>query len=192
MKGGRKNLQWAAEEREVTLTDGQSIAQAVSHRGSNLVEVMDAQGNKLLALIPAKIQKKYWIGRGTFIVVDDSGKEKALESGSKVGCIVSRVLFYEQVRELKKSPDWPGAFKSSVDSSSEKMLALDNSCKQKNDHNSNDGDNDNDDKDDENEDEDEDGLPPLEPNTNRLRPVELQHKESDSDSASDSDSDSAS
>lgn len=43
---------------------------------------------------------------GTFVVVDDSGKEKALESGSKVGCIVSRVLFYEQVRELKKSPDW--------------------------------------------------------------------------------------
>ncbi|XP_030534388.1 probable RNA-binding protein EIF1AD isoform X2 [Rhodamnia argentea] len=153
MKGGRKNLQWAAKEREVTLQDGQSIVQAVSHRGSNLVEVMDAQGNKLLALIPAKIQKKYWIGRGTFVVVDDSGKEKALESGSKVGCLVSRVLFYEQVRELKKSPDWPEAFKSSMDSSSEKVLALDNSCIHKKDPNSNDGDNDNDDKDDDEEDD---------------------------------------
>lgn len=40
MKGGRKNLQWAVEEREVTLQDGQSIVQAVSHRGSNLVEVV--------------------------------------------------------------------------------------------------------------------------------------------------------
>lgn len=190
MKGGRKNLKWAAEEREVTLQDGQNIVQAVSHRGSNLVEVMDAQGSKLLALIPAKIQKKYWIGRGTFVVVDDSGKEKALESGSKVGCIVSRVLFYEQVRELKKSPDWPEAFKSSMDSSSEKVLAVNNSSKQKNDPDTNDGDNDNDDEEDEEEEEEEDGLPPLEPNTNRVGPVELQHEKSDSDSGSNSDSDS--
>ncbi|KAL3732473.1 hypothetical protein ACJRO7_029186 [Eucalyptus globulus] len=147
---------------------------------------MDAQGSKLLALIPAKIQKKYWIGRGTFVVVDDSGKEKALESGSKVGCIVSRVLFYEQVRELKKSPDWPEAFKSSVDSSSEKVLAVNNSSKQKNDPDSNDGDNDNDDEKDEEEEEEEDGLPPLEPNTNRVGPVELQHEKSGSNSDSDS------
>ena len=39
-------------------------------------------------------------------MVDDSGKEKALESGSKVTCIVSKVLFYEQVRALQKSPEW--------------------------------------------------------------------------------------
>ena len=39
-------------------------------------------------------------------MVDASGKEKVLESGSKVACIVSQVLFYEQVRVLKKSPDW--------------------------------------------------------------------------------------
>lgn len=39
-------------------------------------------------------------------MVDISGKEKALESGSKVACIVSQVLFYEQVRSLQKSPEW--------------------------------------------------------------------------------------
>jgi hypothetical protein len=43
---------------------------------------------------------------GSFVVVDISGKEKALESGSKVACIVSQVLFYEQVRSLQKSPEW--------------------------------------------------------------------------------------
>lgn len=39
-------------------------------------------------------------------MVDESGKEKALESGSKVACIVSRVLYHEQVRVLQKSPKW--------------------------------------------------------------------------------------
>lgn len=43
---------------------------------------------------------------GSYVVVDISGKEKALESGSKVACIVSQVLFYEQVRAIKKSPEW--------------------------------------------------------------------------------------
>lgn len=43
---------------------------------------------------------------GSFVVVDESGKEKALESGCKVACIVSQVLFYDQVRALQKSPEW--------------------------------------------------------------------------------------
>ena len=49
---------------------------------------------------------------GSFVVVDESGKEKALESGSKVACIVSQVLFYEQVRALQKSPEWYGCLTS--------------------------------------------------------------------------------
>lgn len=43
---------------------------------------------------------------GNFVVVDESGKKEALESGSKVGCIVVQVLVYEQVRALQKSPEW--------------------------------------------------------------------------------------
>lgn len=39
-------------------------------------------------------------------MVDQSGREKALESGSKIACIVSQVLFHEQVRLLEKSSDW--------------------------------------------------------------------------------------
>lgn len=39
-------------------------------------------------------------------MVDESGKEEAVGSGRKVGCIVSQVLFYEQVRLLQKSPEW--------------------------------------------------------------------------------------
>lgn len=39
-------------------------------------------------------------------MVDESGREEAVESGRKVGCIVSQVLYHEQVRALKKSPEW--------------------------------------------------------------------------------------
>ncbi|KAK4579761.1 hypothetical protein RGQ29_029432 [Quercus rubra] len=108
MKGGRKNLKKRAvesSEDRLSIQDGQSVMQVVSLRGSNLIEVMDAQGEKSLALFPAKFQKSMWIKRGSFVVVDISGKEKALESGSKVACIVSQVLFYEQVRSLQKSPE---------------------------------------------------------------------------------------
>ncbi|VVA18554.1 PREDICTED: probable RNA-binding [Prunus dulcis] len=106
MKGGRKNLKRAVEEESLTIKDGHSIMQVLSLRGSNLIEIMDGQGEKSLALFPAKFQRSMWIKRGSFVVVDASGKEKVLESGSKVGCIVSQVLFYEQVRVLKKSPEW--------------------------------------------------------------------------------------
>lgn len=39
-------------------------------------------------------------------MVDESGKDEAIESGSKIGCMVVRVLFREQVRALQKSPEW--------------------------------------------------------------------------------------
>lgn len=39
-------------------------------------------------------------------MVDESRREKALESGSKIACMVSRVLFHDQVRKLEKSPEW--------------------------------------------------------------------------------------
>ncbi|CAL2258870.1 unnamed protein product [Prunus armeniaca] len=106
MKGGRKNLKRAVEEENLTLKDGHSIMQVVSLCGSNLIEVMDAQGEKSLALFPAKFQKSMWIKRRSFVVVDASEKEKVVESGSKVACIVLQVLFYKQVRALKKSPKW--------------------------------------------------------------------------------------
>ncbi|XP_057459018.1 uncharacterized protein LOC130749661 [Lotus japonicus] len=164
MKGGRKNLKRATEEKHVTLQDGQSITQVVSLRGSNLIEVMDACGEKSLALFPAKFQKSMWIKRGSFVVVDDAGKEKALESGSKVACLVSQVLFYEQVRALQKSPEWPEIFKTEmVDGLYETTTS-----QQVN----------------ETDESDDDGLPPLEANTNRIRPPEF-----DEDTESNSDTD---
>ncbi|GMY15235.1 probable RNA-binding protein EIF1AD isoform X1 [Fagus crenata] len=171
MKGGRKNLKRAAEEDKFSLQDGHTIMQVVSLRGSNLIEVMGAQGEKSLALFPAKFQKSMWIKRGSFVVVDISGKEKALESGSKVACIVSQVLFYEQVRSLQKSPEWPEVFKSTILDDSNESLHKQTSQEQEN----------------ENESSDDEGLPPIEANTNRIRPFEVQ-SDVESDSSSDKDS----
>ena len=39
-------------------------------------------------------------------MADVSGREEAIESGRKVTCVVSQVLFHEQVRVLEKSPEW--------------------------------------------------------------------------------------
>ncbi|XP_022942753.1 probable RNA-binding protein EIF1AD [Cucurbita moschata] len=169
MKGGRKNLQRASNQHIVGLEDGHSIMQVVSIRGSNLIEVMDAQGEKSLALFPAKFQKSMWIKRGSFVVVDESGKKNALESGSKVACIVSRVLYFEQVRQLQKSPEWPEIFKNAITGDQNENLQTENNRQEE----------------DEIDSSDDDGLPPLEANTNRAKPLILQPEEeteSDSDS----------
>ncbi|KAJ7965164.1 Nucleic acid-binding, OB-fold [Quillaja saponaria] len=170
MKGGRKNLKRATETEHVSLQEGQTIMQVVSLRGSNLIEVMDACGGKSLALFPAKFQKSMWIKRGSFVVVDESGKEKALESGSKVACIVSQVLFYEQVRSLEKSPEWPEIFKSTIINDSKASLHTNTSQRENGIDSS-----------------DDDGLPPLQANANRIKPIEIQ-SDSESDSCSDTDS----
>ncbi|XP_065871160.1 uncharacterized protein [Euphorbia lathyris] len=137
-----------------------------------LFEVMDSRGEKSLALFPAKFHKSMWMKRGSFVVVNESGKEKALESGSKVGSIVSQVLFYEQVRALQKSPEWPESFKSTT--SDDTNGSLQKSIKEEEVNHELDS-------------SDEDGLPPLEANTNRVKPPQY---ESDSESNSGSDTDS--
>ncbi|GAB2240158.1 hypothetical protein Droror1_Dr00020676 [Drosera rotundifolia] len=61
---GRKNLKRAAEgEESIALQEGQSIIQVEELRGSSVIEVMDATGEKLLAFFPAKFQKSMWIKR---------------------------------------------------------------------------------------------------------------------------------
>lgn len=150
MGGGRKNLKRATEEKHVTLQHGQCIMRVVSLRGSNLIEIMDARGQKSLAIFPAKFQKSMWIKRGNFVVVDESGKKEALESGSKVGCIVVQVLVYEQVRALQKSPEWPEIFKQDL-----KVIATEQQETEA-----------------ETDIRDDDELPAMEDNTNKIQPFE--------------------
>ncbi|KAJ1299131.1 hypothetical protein BS78_01G508100 [Paspalum vaginatum] len=167
MKAGRKNLRRACDEgAAVALAEGESIMQVLTLRGSNVIEVMDREGVKSLALFPAKFQKSFWIKNGSFVVVDASGRDQALESGSKIACVVSQVLFHEQVRALEKSGNWPAVFKSATTEGSEAGTQAQAARV-----------------DEELDSDEDDGLPPLEANTNRNRPFELY---SDSDGGSDS------
>lgn len=127
------------------------------------VKVMDAKGEKLLAIFPAKFQKSMWIKRGNFVVIDESGRDEAIESGRKVAGVVKQVLYHGQVRVLQKSSEWPEIFRSLSHENSKQVLS---SCD--NDECSS----------------DEEGLPPLEENMNRINPLM-----SWSDVASESDSD---
>ncbi|KAG0553154.1 hypothetical protein BDA96_01G570300 [Sorghum bicolor] len=167
MKAGRKNLRRACDEgAAVTLAEGESIMQVLTLRGSNVIEVMDGEGVKSLALFPAKFQKSFWIKNGSFVVVDASGRDQALESGSKIACVVSQVLFHEQVRALEKSGNWPAIFSSTTNEASEAGTQAQTAAQI----------------DEEPDSDEDDDLPPLEANTNRNRPYELY---SDSDSGSD-------
>ncbi|CAN8317719.1 unnamed protein product [Cochlearia groenlandica] len=201
MNRGRRNLKQAASEKDFTLEECQSIAQVVSLRGSNQIEIMDAKGENSLALFPAKFRESMWIRRGSFVVIDHTGKEKAQESGRKVTSIVCKVLFFEQIRLLQKSPEWYKASFFSLLTSSfvwyslckfrygfecrpeifrdTKLVPAEESSQipivQKRDD-AGVGSSD-----------DDDGMPPLEANTNRLRMFGVQC-DAETDSESDSDS----
>lgn len=160
MGGGRKNLKRAVDEEMANLQENQSIMQVLDLRGSNLIEVMDAKAQKLLAIFPAKFQKSMWIKRGNFVVVDESGREEAIESGRKVCAIVTQVLYHDQVSKLQKSPEWPEIFKSvPQETSKQHQQTVSNQ-------------------------NDDDGLPPLEANMNSVNPWQF---ETDTTSESDSD-----
>lgn len=178
MGRGRKNSKKEALEGCFEVPEGQTVMQVVSSRGSNLIEVMDDKGFKTLALFPAKFHKSLWIKRGNYVLVEESDREKALEAGSKVTCVILQVLFEEQVRTLRKSSSWPQGFNvdktSSVtataggsDSKAHKLDLL--SEKEQYEEYSSD-----------------EGLPPLEANCNRHFPQESHSTSNEETSDSDS------
>lgn len=112
--GGRKKLKQGALQGGLDLQPGHSISRVVSLRGSNIIEVEDAESVKTLCLLPAKFNKTLWIRKGSFVEVQEGEREKALESGNKVTGIICQVLFEEQIRALRRSSTWPAAFNDQV------------------------------------------------------------------------------
>lgn len=178
MGRGRKNSKKEALEGCFEIPEGQTVMQVVSSRGSNLIELMDDTGFKTLALFPAKFHKSLWIKRGNYVLVEESDRERALEAGSKVTCVILQVLFEEQVRTLRKSSSWPQGFnvdkRSTVTATSGSdanvhKIDLHSEKEQYEEYSS------------------DEGLPPLEANCNRRYPQEL-HVTSNEEETSDSDS----
>lgn len=75
---------------------------------TRFVPISSTSFNKFLLMYPERqcFYVTFFQLSGSFVVVDASEKDKVLESGGKVACIVSQVLFFEQVRALRKSPEW--------------------------------------------------------------------------------------
>ncbi|GLJ05020.1 hypothetical protein SUGI_0009530 [Cryptomeria japonica] len=173
MRGGRKNLKKEALQGCLEPQAGQTIMQVVSLRGSNLIEVMDSMGSKTLALFPAKFHKSLWIKRGSYVLIEGSDREKAMEAGSKVTCMIVQVLFDENVRILRKSHHWPEGF--DADKQHSISTAKNDVLHEKEQENCR------------SEESSDDGLPPLEANCNRRGPQQLQSL-SNEEETSDSDS----
>ncbi|DBA81272.1 hypothetical protein WJX79_004041 [Trebouxia sp. C0005] len=153
MSRRRKHL---TQQELVPPTDKQQIVRAKLSRGSNIFEAETADGRDLLCFLPAKFNKKLWIKRGGYIIVEEGD----VDVQDKVTATIVKVLFEQDVKALKKlSGVWPAAFDSNGPSEPKTTMAdmLPRS--------------------DESSDEDND-LPPLHQNNNRQ--VIYRHGEPDS------------
>lgn len=148
--------------------EGQAIVRALGSRGSNLVEVEYPDGRTTLVLMPARFNKKLWVKRGGYLVIEDSPQA---EADTKVTGSIVAVLYDEHIKALAKLPGvWPSLFASSGDKAALQDV-LPPPCS--------DGEGDGQEApqgqatachahDAENDDEEEeDSRPPLQPNTNR-------------------------
>ena len=201
-----------ATERDIALERAHCVCRVSALRGSNLVEVYkprrwrrdagdddadaDADdrrgdgGTTTLIRVPAKFNKIMWFRAGTYVVATFAESEEDAD-GVKVTGELVRVLYGEQIKELKKRDDgsWPSEFDdASVVNDDERASvecpladlarALDEDAEAAAAR----GPTSNDEDDDGDGDDDDDGLPPLVANTNRKKTFTYDDSDSDSDS----------
>lgn len=143
MSRRRKHL---TQQELVPPTENQQIVRAKLSRGSNIFEAETADGRDLLCFLPAKFNKKLWIKRGGFIVVEEGDTD----TEDKVTATIVTVLYEQDVKALKKLDGvWPAAFDAKIAAHSN-VTAPDNLQPQHNCDESSD-----------------DGMPPLHQNNNR-------------------------
>ena len=58
-------------------------------------------GRRTLAMLPARFNKKLWVRRGGFLVIE----EAVAEGASAVSALIVSVLYADGVRALRKLPD---------------------------------------------------------------------------------------
>ncbi|PNW84714.1 hypothetical protein CHLRE_03g155800v5 [Chlamydomonas reinhardtii] len=176
---------------------GQAIVRALGSRGSNVIEVEFPDGRQTLVLMPAKFNKKLWVKRGGFVMVEDSAQA---EGDTKVTGTIVSVLYDDQIKQLQKMEGvWPKEFAKDGKASLEDMMPPSDSeesdqeegqagasaaavagaakavaAPHGGDHGEEEGE----------EEDDDDGLPPLQQNTNRKV---VYHEVSESDDDDDDD-----
>ncbi|ETP38599.1 hypothetical protein, variant [Phytophthora nicotianae P10297] len=96
--------------------ENELIVRVTALRGSNLFEVVDANGVKSVTMLPTKFRKLIWVKRGDFLIVGEGdGGEATTATGKKgaVTSIVEHILYKEQIKNLKRKELWPAAFDDS-------------------------------------------------------------------------------
>jgi probable RNA-binding protein EIF1AD len=67
------------------------------------VQVEYPDGATTLCLMPAKFNRKLWVRRGGFLMIESS-PEAEQDSGSRVTGTITAVLYDEHIKQLKKLP----------------------------------------------------------------------------------------
>jgi len=112
MSRSRKHVTAQALDDFPTPEEGEKIVRVVSIRGSNILEVEYAGGDKVLALMPARFNKVIWVKRGNYLIVEpfkEQFKTKEAQQ-SKLKARIVHILLPDQVKYLQKSSHWPTEF----------------------------------------------------------------------------------
>lgn len=73
------------------------------HHSCCMPQVEYSDGRRTLCLMPAKFNKKLWVRRGGYLIVEESEAAQQDSASRVTGTIVS-VLYDEHVRQLQKLP----------------------------------------------------------------------------------------
>ena len=99
--------------------EGESIVQVVGLRGSNLMEIVCADGSSSLAMLPNKFRKLIWVKRGDYLIAAsaEGDVETVNKKGGKQGKVkymVSHILYKPQIKHLTQRGLWPARFASAA------------------------------------------------------------------------------
>ena len=71
--------------------------------GFNHVQVEYPNGSTTLCMMPAKFNRKLWVRRGGYLVIEPS-LEAEQDANSRVTGTICTVLYDEHIKQLKKMP----------------------------------------------------------------------------------------
>lgn len=124
MSRSRKHVTMELDEHVQPPGPAQSLVRALGSRGSNLIAVSSKNyqalsihagrepflcpsqvefpdGRQTLVLMPAKFNKKLWVKRGGYLLVEDS---PAAGDDSKITGTIVSVLYDDHIKQLSKMP----------------------------------------------------------------------------------------
>ena len=107
--GYRKTVQDDVLHGLPNLGPSDSIAAIVKGAGSNLFELVFADGSHTLAMLPSKFRKLVWLKRGDYVIVSgaDGTTQTARGTAGAVTANVEHILYADAVRHLRAEGQWP-------------------------------------------------------------------------------------